>query len=92
MLADKTNGLTFAIHDTHSYKIFIDDYKLLCNNKLNAKLRIEIYDHFGLDREDIEKFKLWAGFRAWYILQHVRGYKPFITQMIYNYEIKNQSF
>lgn len=90
--ADKLNGLTFSVNDTHSYKIYIEDYDLKSNNTFDAKLRIEIYDHFGLDFPDIEKFVLGAGFRAWYVLQHVRGYKPFITKMTCIHTITNQSF
>jgi len=90
--ADKLNGLTFSVNDTHSYKIHIVDYDLKSNNTFDAKLRIEIYDHFGLDFPDIEKFVLGAGFRAWYVLQHVRGYKPFITKMTCIHTITNQSF
>jgi hypothetical protein len=30
---------------------------------------------------------LFEGFRAWFILQHLRGYKPFITVVENQYEI-----
>jgi len=44
-----------------------------------------LYDHFGLDESDIEKFGFAEGFRSWYILQHYinynKAYKPFLTLM-----------
>lgn len=89
---DLINGLTFAVDDTHSYKIYIEEFELVSNSSFNAKLKIEIFDHFGLDNNDIEKFIYFAGFRAWYVLQHARGYKPFITKMTYYHNIKNQTF
>lgn len=46
---------------------------------------VEILDHFGVDLKDIEEkqddFKYGVGFTAWWILQHRKGYKPFITQV-----------
>ncbi|WP_423775259.1 DUF3289 family protein [Chryseobacterium taklimakanense] len=47
------------------------------------------YDHFGLDRDDIVKhrkdripqYHTGDFFKAWYILQHYRNAKPFITEI-----------
>ena len=50
-------------------------------HSFKAKLSITVYDHFGLDRNDVVKFGLLAGFRAWYLLQQVRGYRPFVTKL-----------
>lgn len=55
----------------------------------NATLKYTFYDHFGLDWEDIKKHgdgifpKYHTGdeFKAWYILQHYRTAKPFVTEM-----------
>ena len=83
-------------------------------------MKVKIFDHFGLDVDDIKKFgtaelvieklprekleklikniptlavlaislairsltnQAAEGFRAWFILQHYRGYRPFITVM-----------
>ena len=88
-----------------------------------AKIRIDIFDHFGLDKSDVEKFGSLENVRnkaapwgeilseatryrdedgkpiseygasdglfkaaaevfcAWFILQYMRGYKPFVTMM-----------
>jgi hypothetical protein len=51
------------------------------DNNYEATYEITLWDHFGLDLNDIRKFNFWAGFRAWFILQHLRGYKPFITKV-----------
>ena len=52
------------------------------NGKWKAKINLTLYDHFGLDEADInnnEYASSYPGFYSWYILQHARGYKPFVT-------------
>lgn len=50
-----------------------------------------LYDHFGLDQADVEKFGFEAGFRSWYVLQHYSeynyAYKPFLTMMEFDVTI-----
>ena len=42
----------------------------------------EITDHFGLDKPDVIKFQdAREGFAAWWILQHKKAYRPFITKL-----------
>jgi len=85
--------MTISVDDTSAYQVYIDDFVLINDNTFNCKLRIEIYDHYGLDTADVEKiYGFGAGFRAWYVLQHVRGYKPFLTYLQCTIPIKNQSF
>lgn len=85
--------MTIAVDGISAYLIYIDDYKLISANTYDAVLRIEIYDNFGLNPADIQcGFGVIAGFRAWFILQHVRGYKPFLTKMTYKLHIKNGKF
>ena len=91
-LYDYFNGMKVTVDGIAAYVIYIDEYKLLSPNTYNAKLRIEIYDHYGLDKRDVEKFGYVAGFRSWYILQHVRGYKPFLTKMVHILDIKEETF
>ena len=48
-------------------------------------------NHFGLDLPDMEKkFNIIPSvgevFVCWFILQHLRGYKPFITKMTFTRE------
>lgn len=74
-------GLTICMNDTWAYEVLIVD-KSVINNKWSITYKIKLYDHFGLDLPDVEKkYKYGAGFRAWFVLQHVRNYKPFITKV-----------
>lgn len=91
-LKDKLNGMTLAVDDTSAYEVYVDDYKLTAPNTFSCNLRIIVYDNYGLDAEDVAKYGTIAGFRAWYVLQHVRGYKPFLTKMTCIIPIKNQTF
>lgn len=82
---DKITGLTIAVNDTWAYQVEIVDYEVNGNSH-RFRARVTLFDHFGLDPADlIGKPHLQAldGFRAWFILQHVRGYKPFITEMAF---------
>lgn len=122
--SDKGRGLTFALNDTWGFKVTLLNYKYdATTKKYWAKLRFDIFDHFGLDVDDVKKngsmenvrdktapwgkilseatrprddqgtalteygasdvpFKEAAeGFCAWFILQYMRGYKPFVTMM-----------
>lgn len=91
-LKDKLNGMTLAVDDTSAYEVYVDDYKLTAPNTFSCNLRIIVYDNYGLDAADIAKYGTIAGFRAWYVLQHVRGYKPFLTKMTCIIPIKNETF
>jgi LysM repeat protein len=95
--SDVVGGLKIAINDTSAFKVEALNYNFnATNNTYNAMLRITVYDHFGLDRPDLEEniwklkvFAMFDGFRAWFILQHLRGYKPFITVVENQYEISD---
>lgn len=91
-LKDKLNGMTLAVDDTSAYEVYVDDYKLTAPNTFSCNLRIIVYDNYGLDAADIVKYGTIAGFRAWYVLQHVRGYKPFLTKMTCIIPIRNKTF
>jgi hypothetical protein len=93
---DSISGLSISVHDTWGYRVEIIDYKCnVKNRKFEGKLAITIFDHFGLDYGDIKGYgtKLppfkGEGFRAWFILQHYRGYRPFINIMKNNDENVN---
>jgi len=80
-----TQGRTIALNDIWATEIVITEYELNENN-YTGKYQVTLYDHFGLDDDDIKagKFAGWgAGFRAWFILQHFRGYKPFVTKITF---------
>lgn len=47
--------MALAVDDTSAYKIFLLDYELVSPNTFNCKLKVDIYDHFGLDKSDVSK-------------------------------------
>ena len=82
--SDIVNGLTIIINDTWAYDVDLIDYHLVDAKKFKGKIKITVYDHFGLDEPDLDAnlFKPYGmvdGFRAWFILQHLRGCIPFWT-------------
>jgi len=56
-----------------------------------ARVTVRIYDHFGLDKADLEDkgINALAGFRAWLLLQRVRGYKPFVTRIEFDEQFED---
>lgn len=82
--SDKINGLTICVDSLWGNEIIVEKYS--CNGvSYSCTLRFTLYDHFGLDEDDINKYGELVGFRDWYILQHFKSYngsyKPFITKM-----------
>jgi hypothetical protein len=60
-------------------------------HKWTADLNITIKDHFGLDKNDALTYQNYhAGFAAWWILQHCRGYKPFETKISFKMQLQTQ--
>ena len=58
------------------------------------KYEVTLWDHFGLNLTDMEKIfniipSIGETFVCWFILQHLRGYKPFITKITFEKEFKN---
>ncbi|MFN8396717.1 MAG: DUF3289 family protein [Bacteroidia bacterium] len=83
-------GLTIAINDVWAYDLDLMDYDRQGDN-YSAKVKLTLYDHFGLDRPDVEKkYRYLAGFRAWYVLQHLKGYKPFIVDIPLEYSFSGK--
>lgn len=81
---DRKNGLTICLDGLWGNEIFVKKYTR-SGNSFSGVLEINLYDHFGLDAPDVEKYGLLGGFRAWYILQHCKdyngAYKPFVTMI-----------
>lgn len=72
-------GLTICMNDTWAYEVSVTEYEV-DGTSFKGKYKIMLYDNFGLDQPDVEKVYSWLiGFRSWYILQHMKNYKPFIT-------------
>lgn len=90
---DLLNGMRISVDGTMAWKIYVNNYRLNSVNTFSCELHIHVYDHYGLDWEDILKFgNAHVGFNSWYVLQHVRGYKPFLTHLETIVPINNQKF
>lgn len=78
---------------TEETDIIIDNYRYLGNGKWYADITAVIHDHWGLDKNDALKFQnkpvVGDGFAAWWLLQHTRGYQPFVTTVIAKKRIHN---
>lgn len=77
--SDWFSGLGITINDVWAYQVFITSHAVN-GNKFEMRLEYVYYDHFGLDYPDIQKFDK-SIFYSWFVLQHFRGYKPFITKL-----------
>lgn len=87
---DKATGLGITIHQVWAVKAELDDLVVDCSGPWwQFNLVYTFYDHFGLDWPDIVKngdrripqYHTGDFFKAWYILQHYRSARPFITVM-----------
>ena len=87
---DKVSGLGITIHQVWSVKAEIENYSYYeSSGNWDCDLIYTFYDHYGLDWDDVIKHgedrkpQYYTGdyFKAWYILQHYRNAKPFITEM-----------
>lgn len=83
--SDIINGLTICVNDTWGNTVEVKDYNF-DGEHFSGTLHFCIYDHFGLDKPDVEKMYVnLAGFRAWYVLQHYDHFNgsfvPFVTLM-----------
>ncbi|HIF9171024.1 TPA: DUF3289 family protein [Photobacterium damselae] len=91
-IADMFNGLALSIHDVYAVKVILSELSIE-GKKFTGILKYQIQDHFGLDKPDVglsKPFHPIAMFRDWFILQRYEkfGYKPFITEMNFNYQIE----
>jgi len=89
-----TQGYTISLNGIWAVEILVVSY-IRFGNDYDLKYRITLYDHFGLDRNDLDRKdidKKWFQgkfpmFSVWFILQHLKGYKPFITQIAFENEM-----
>ena len=95
--SDKIRGLTIAINDVWAYEVRITEYDL-SDRCYRGKFNVVLYDHFGLDEPDIDDvdhgrlYGLAAGFRDWFILQHLDrfSYRPFVTRIDLEYSFEGR--
>jgi Protein of unknown function (DUF3289) len=78
---NKFNGLQILINDTEFTEIEIDNFEYWPATKdWIADITVTVHDHFGLDKHDALTYQgSHLGFGAWWILQHLRGYRTFET-------------
>ena len=91
-LHNKFHGLQILINDTEETIIELTNFSInATTHKWTADLNITIKDHFGLDKNDALTYQNYhAGFAAWWILQHCRGYKPFETKISFKMQLQTQ--
>ncbi|NJM78854.1 MAG: DUF3289 family protein [Flavobacterium sp.] len=87
---NKTEGLTIALNDIWATQVLIKELKNT-GNHYTCKYEVILWDHFGLDLPDMEKVfniipSVGETFVTWFILQHLRGYKPFVTKIKFEKE------
>ena len=87
---DYVQGLKMCVNGLWGNEIVVKSYTSN-GTSYSGTLTFTLYDHFGLDTEDINKFGELAGFREWYILQHFTtyggSYRPFVTKMSFDVNI-----
>jgi len=88
--SDLVEGQRIALNDIWATNVEITDYR--CEGEdYTIKYDVTLWDHFGLDLPDLEKyFNVFKDarmiFASWFTLQHLRGYKPFITHVKFSKE------
>ena len=80
---NKFAGLQISMNDTESNEIKLLNFRTDHSNLWYADVEVTIYDNYGLDKADALKYQgKHLGFAAWWLLQHTRGYKPFVTKVV----------
>ncbi len=80
---NKFHGLQILVNDTEQTIIELNNFSFnQTTHQWTANITVTIKDHFGLDKNDAFAYQnKHAGFAAWWILQHCRGYVPFETNV-----------
>ncbi|GAA3767784.1 DUF3289 family protein [Flavobacterium ginsengiterrae] len=82
------SGRTLALNDIWATEVILKELEFEGEN-YKGKYEVTLWDHFGLDKPDLEKFYYNInGFRAWFLLQHLQGYKPFLSKMTFIKDFK----
>lgn len=87
---DNFNGMGITVHDTWATHITLKSLQV-DNDRYRAVIHYKVQDHFGLDVNDISKFRFnqFRFFRIWFVLQRYNqfGFRPFMTNMEATVEI-----
>ena len=102
-LDDSLSGLGILFNGTLGYKVEVLSYTCLGPKKGEIRYRYTIYDHFGLDEQDVnltdprEHMKWYVNilgsrqsFLSWFYLQRVKGYKPVVTEIVNEYTVSTE--
>ncbi len=85
---DRTKGTQIATNDIWSTEVKITNIKL-DGDDYTIDYHVNLWDHFGLDIGDMKAMPNTAPFAnktfaVWFVLQHLRGYKPFVTKITFD--------
>ena len=81
-------GKIIALNDIWTTEVILKELKT-GGDTCMVSYQVTLWDHFGLDKPDMEKFYSYgSGFRAWFVLQHLFGYKPFLTKIQFEKQFK----
>lgn len=98
-----TNGGLFAWNGSHSSILDVSNLTINCD-KFSMTATLKMYDHFGLDNTDLYPSgntnnglneyisRNSFGMRSWFILQRVKGYKPFVNEISTTFNLSDESF
>ena len=87
---NNTDGLGITIHGVSNVEVHLVKFQWTNQKKGSyyVKLKIDMFDNFGLDKEDISPglwpgtwYKFSGGLKAWYKLQHVFDHVPLRTHI-----------
>jgi hypothetical protein len=97
ILSEKTTGLGILVNDTEQLQVFRlnDFYYNTENNEWSGSFYFLTHDNFGLDDDDLREWQVGyfgEGFASWWILQHVRGFKPFRTEIRHIVKLRGKIF
>lgn len=86
-LLEAAKGLTIALNDIWAAEVVLKAVRLN-EEDYTAKYEVTLWDHFGLDKPDLEKRfaaypSIKESFICWFVLQHLRNYKPFVTKITF---------
>jgi hypothetical protein len=88
---NKFAGLQIAINDTEANEVKLLNFRTEAGVLWYADIEVTIYDNFGLDKHDALIYQgKHSGFAAWWLLQHTRGFKPFVTKIVIKSSIEGR--
>ena len=87
------SGLGIMVHGIQKSDVYLTNFNIDESGNYKFSLQINMYDDFGLSKQDVMKFQNknykripipvphMDGLKAWWILQHQRNIQPFVTEI-----------